>query len=989
MIQELAVLAREAGGKVFFHAQMDEGPLSFSYRQTRFAACALARELAKRGVTAGSYVACNLYNSPAFVFLVLAAAYGGFTLAVLNPRLSDEERLLRKVELENAAQRAHTVATRRATQGLQPQLSQPAQPSQLSTHADASPARHTANPTPIEILDEAAVNRLLLEGMGMRVSELGKDDGILEMTPAVMDVLDEATRRERAFDYTCTGIIMFTSGTSGTPKATELTWQALAGSARAANERLAIPGKGIWQMVLPLCHIGGLQVMVRSLLNKNPFILYERYRPSLILNDALTYRVTHISVVDKMLADLLESDHDRIISQYRCILLGGAALNHKTIRKALRAKASVFASYGMTETSSMIACAPITRGFTGELALLPGYEVRTMRADERGIGQLHVKGPGVFKGYLNARASFTADGWFVTGDQARFAHGLLTVSERTTDLIISGGENIYPAEVRDALLKVPGVKDAAVFGTADETWGYRPVAFVEADYSVAALAADHEALGVSAQETGIKPATCPQEFVRAVHDYLEPRMSHLHHPKHIFALPAFPRTAAGKTDMQELRRAYDFRIDIKRVTLHRIRQPFVRSVKTAKATISDRESFFVEVQDWAGRTGIAECVAFETNWYLPETLGDDYEVVKSALASVLLRERYLHPREVARSFATFPALAQYPLAKAAVEPAIWDLYGKIVGKPLAVLLREELVARMGSAEGAHGAPRGLSSSAASSAYSSLPESARSAVATAVAEFSPTLTVPGGPVIGIMSTEDTVAAVDRAVAEGYQRVKIKISPASALEKVEAVRRKHPDLAIFLDANQSFTEEHRDILHKFDALDITCIEEPLDPTYVPAQGRMSLLERLSLLQESLVTPICLDESVVTAQDMQRAMDLPNLRCYALKIAKFGGIGPALDFVSWARDNGVQVWMGGMYDTGVSKRMHAAFEALPPITLTGDLSGYNEYFAEDCALPPLVVEGGKVVLNPPGYEAGLGCELNRAYIKRHLVESVTIGK
>ena len=904
MIKELQRLAQGKGDNVFFYAQGNKNTLSFSYRQTRFAAAALAREIEKRGISKTGFVACNLFNGPEFVFLALAAAYGKFTLAVLNPRLSEDEQRLRKIELENATKNGN-----------------------------------------VDVLSEAAINRMFLEGTGISLADLARLEGKVPNNACTEDVLAYATACEDEFDPTRIALIMFTSGTSGTPKASQLSWASIMGSAHAANAALAKPGRGIWQLVLPMCHIGGFQIMVRSLLNDNAFILYSTYQPTRILNDVLTYKVTHISVVDKILVDLIEQDTDKIISQYSCILLGGAALNQKTIRKALRAKASVFASYGMTETSSMIACAPISRGFDGGLRLLPGYKTRIMRPDRDGVGLLHVMGPGVFKGYLNARSAFSADHWFVTGDRAVVdKDGFLYVFERSEDLIISGGENIYPAEVRKVLLQVPGISDACVFGTADEIWGYRPVAFVQADYSEAAIRHDHETLGLSEEETGIHAATCAQEYVRMVHAYLELRMSHLQHPKHIFALDAFPRTMVGKTDVQALKQLYDRRLDIKGISLYRIKQPFTTPVKTSQQVVSDRESFFVEIQDWAGRCGIAECVSFATNWYLPETIAQDYRIVKEHIAPLVMDERYLHPSEVSRSLATFPALAAYPMAKAAIEPAFWDLYGKITGAPMYELIGGETDKRV---------------------------------------------VDGGVVIGIMSDDDTLCAVDKAVAVGYERVKIKISPDSAWEKIERVRAKYPNLSIFLDANQSFTEEHRDILYKFDALNITCIEEPLDPAYVPVQGAMSLLERLSLLQETLKTPICLDESVVTAEDMEHAMSLKNLRCYAVKIAKFGGVQPALDFCAWARDNNVSVWMGGMFDTGISKRLHAAFETLSWVNLSGDISDYHEYFEHDCGFPPLLMNEGKLLLNEEGYEAGLGCVLNKPYLEKCKIDETHLVK
>lgn len=901
MITHLGEMARRKADKPLFYVQRDGRSLTMSYRRTRYAAAALARECKKHGIGEGSTVACSLHNGIELVLLAIAAAYGGFTLALFNPRLSYDERALRLAELENATAHARIVS-----------------------------------------MDESLLQRYMIDATGYDMATFSSLAD--EELPAafILDLESYATECEDTFCPDAQGVVMFTSGSSGTPKAAFLPWSCIVGSAKAANEVLALEGCGVWQLVLPMCHIGGFQVMVRSIVDGSTFIVYERYQPARILNDVLSFHVTHISVVDKMLADLLTCDHDKVIGQYACILLGGAGLNDKTLRQALKAKAHVYASYGMTETASLIAVAPVTKNFSGALRVLPGYDVRIMRPDKQGIGQLHVSGPGVFSHYLNARKAMSADNYFVTGDRASVDRsGFLHVYERTEDLIISGGENIYPAEIRDALLRVPGIKDAYVFGTADETWGYRPVAFVEADYSAAALEADHETLGLDLQETGIAPATCPQEFAHMVHAYLESRMSRLHHPKHILVLDAFPRTVAGKTDRIALKQLYDKRIDIKSVTLYRIKQPFVHPVKTAKHEVRFRESFFVEVKDWAGRTGIAECVSFTTNWYLPETLDEDFEIVRDRIAPLIMNERYTHPSEVAASLATFPVLAAYPMAKAAVEPALWDLYGKIVGQPLSRLI--------GGSDQEK--------------------------------------VLGGVVIGLGSADEVCAAVDRAVQQGYTRVKLKVEPCHALEVVTAVRERHPDLMLMLDANQSFNETHLDVLCKLDKLNLACIEEPYDPAYVPLDGQRNLFARLSRLQDSLKTPVCLDESVVTAADMEQAMGFDNLRCYALKIAKFGGVQPTLDIYHWMREQGKIVWMGGMFDTGVSKRLHAAFCALPGMDIPGDLSDYAAYFQNDCALPPLELEQGELRLNRADYAFGLGCELDRDYIRACVVDEVTI--
>lgn len=899
MIAQLAEMAYRKAGQMFFCVQKDTRSVTFSYRRTRFAAAALAHQLAKHGYGRGTTLACNLYNGAEIVVLSLAAAYGGFTLALLNPRLSYDERKLRIVELENATGEAG-----------------------------------------IDVLEQPTVERLMIDATGYGLADFASlPEGSV---PHATQLEAYARECEAAWDAEEAGIVMFTSGSSGTPKATLLPWSCITGAAAAANEVLGLEGRGVWQTVLPMCHIGGFQIMVRSLLSGSAFIVYEHYDPARVLNDVLSFRVTHISVVDKILADLLENDRDKVIGQYACILLGGAALNQKTLRMALRAKANLYASYGMTETSSLIATAPVTRGFDGGLELLPGYDARVVSPDADGIGQLHVMGPGIFEGYLNARKAMSSDGYFVTGDRASIDRdGLLRVYARTEDLIISGGENIYPAEIRDVLLGIPGVRDAYVFGTADETWGYRPVAFIEADYSAAAIARDEEEWGIDPAQSCIHAATCPQEYAHMVHDYLNGRMSKLHHPKHILVMSEFPRTVAGKTDRRALKQRYDKRIDIKSVTLHRVKQPFTHPVKTAKGKVETRESFFVEIEDWAGRTGISECVSFATNWYLPETIGEDYAVVRDSIAPVVLGERYLHPSEVSASLATFPALAKYPMAKAAVEPAFWDLYGKITGQPLSKLI------------GGSNAEKIL----------------------------------GGAVVGIAPVEEVREKVNALVAEGYTRVKMKIEPETALECVSAVRADHPDLTLMLDANQSFDESHLDVLCKLDAFNPVCIEEPYNPKYIPTSGERNLFVRLSLLQDELKTMVCLDESVVTANDMEAAMELDNLRCYALKISKFGGIQPALDFYRWVRSQGKTVWMGGMFDTGISKRMHAAFATLPGMDLQPDVSDYSEYFAHDTAIPAMQLTNGELVLNTPKHPVGLGCILDKDYVRSIAVDEVTV--
>ena len=125
------------------------------------------------------------------------------------------------------------------------------------------------------------------------------------------------------------------------------------------------------------------------------------------------------------------------------------------------------------------------------------------------------------------------------------------------------------------------------------------------------------------------------------------------------------------------------------------------------------------------------------------------------------------------------------------------------------------------------------------------------------------------------------------------------------------------------------------------------------------------------------------MVTEGDLSRALEYPELTCYAVKIGKFGGVQPTLDFYREARKRGIELWMAGMYETGVSKRLHAAFETLLGVNIPGDISETSRYFEQDITDPPFTVRQGVVVLNQKGHEAGLGCELDYQALDTVLME------
>ncbi len=931
--------ARVNPDRVFFTFVNKMGTeTSYTYRQTRLIAAALARRLQAGGVRQGDAVVVDLPNNAACLFLSLAAAYGPFTLVLLNHRLSSAEKLSRMLELER--------------EGVD-----------VACTVDEAYADYLLEGVSTVLHDEQSFLEIIYRDMPRTRVIMGARQDIIE------DTIHFAEREAHLFDPDTRAVIMLTSGTTGKPKAVPLLWRQLVAAAEISNESISTPGEGLWQAVLPFYHIGGFEVIVRSVANGTSLRVYERFDASRILRDVEAWHVTHISVVDKMLQDMLaveereqqrheqeqkqSQDEDQNqkntpagrLSLYKCILLGGGALNPQTIDRALCTKARVYASYGMTETASQIANALITPEFSGGLKLMRGYEVHIVDPDEEGFGRLAVRGPGVFGGYLNARAAFTVDGFFLTGDEAALIDGLLYVSERTSDMFVSGGENIYPAEIAQAICKVSGVSDAYVFGVPDEKWGRRPVAIVE-----------REQTNLHGQE---------------VRRLIERRLSKLTVPDEILMVDKLPRTGIGKIDRAATEELYDNRLDVVKIVLHRVRLPFLTPFKTAQKTLTHRELVIVEVIDHAGRVGLGECVSFETDWYLPETLDNDVEFIRSDLAPVLLNHVFLHPREVSSVLGAVSGSEKLPMAQSSLEMALWDLYGRIQNRPLWALINEEYDRMWGI------------NTLRATGMIMHPDAPRSASIQGTQAL-----VYAGAVVGVGEPAETMNEVEKAVDEGYRRVKLKIVPYQGIAAVRAVREAFPDLLITLDANRSFVIDDIEELRAFDDLGVGWIEEPLAITSRRGlEGSSDPLVRLSRLQHSLVTPLCVDESFSNAIEAERILKLNNLRCIAIKVSKFGSIERALYFIMRAQSQGRNVWMGGMYDTGISRRVHAAFETLPGIVIPGDIGATSRYFEVDVTTPPYTTTHGCVLLNEQDHRGGIGCDINKDELERVLVNSEVI--
>lgn len=273
---------------------------------------------------------------------------------------------------------------------------------------------------------------------------------------------------------------VFTSGSTGTPKAALHSLGNHYFSAKGSNENIALAPGDRWLLSLPLYHVGGLAILFRCLLAGAAVVVPLSGKP---LREVLVrQRVTHVSLVATQMRRLLQ-DEGEVPSGLKAVLLGGSAIPPALIDEAHARGWPLYTSYGLTEMASQVATTPpnATRAqLRTSGAVLPHREL-TLAPD----GEILVRGETLFQGYLERgalRRPLDEEGWFHTGDLGTFGpDGLLRVRGRKDHLFISGGENIQPEEVEEALCRLKEVREAVVVPVPDEEYGQRPVAFVRGE----------------------------------------------------------------------------------------------------------------------------------------------------------------------------------------------------------------------------------------------------------------------------------------------------------------------------------------------------------------------------------------------------------------------------------------------------------------------------------------------------------------------------
>lgn len=286
----------------------------------------------------------------------------------------------------------------------------------------------------------------------------------------------------KSFNQQDIASIMFTSGTTGPQKAVPQTFNNHYASAKGCKSSLGFDSTTIWLSVLPIYHISGLSVLLRSVIEGFTVRLLDKFDTQRMMHIIKNEHITHVSLVPQTLQWLMDAG---LTQPYKLekILLGGAKLSVALIDEALNYQLPIYNSFGMTETcSQFLTASPDMLARRHDTVGKPSSKVsiKIHNPNRDGHGELWLKGNNVMDGYLYPKGLKDAfvDGYFKTGDIAEVdKDGFVVIYDRRKDLIISGGENIYPYEIEMQAKQFDGIKDAMCVPLSDETWGQVPLLY--------------------------------------------------------------------------------------------------------------------------------------------------------------------------------------------------------------------------------------------------------------------------------------------------------------------------------------------------------------------------------------------------------------------------------------------------------------------------------------------------------------------------------
>ncbi len=366
---------------------------------------------------------------------------------------------------------------------------------------------------------------------------------------------------------------------------------------------------------------------------------------------------------------------------------------------------------------------------------------------------------------------------------------------------------------------------------------------------------------------------------------------------------------------------------IERVELRKIRLPYVAPFETSGWREDGSYAVIVRV-DAAGITGWGESPVGSSPFYNEENTNTVWTIQQDFLVPMLLQADLRGPEDVPLAFAR---VRGNRMAKAGLEFAVWDLFGKLQGRSLKEML---------------GGTRDR--------------------------------VPVGVSVGIQKDIDTlIRVVGGYLEEGYRRIKLKIRPGWDIEPTRAVRNTWPDLMLQVDANSIYHLSDAEHLARLDEFNLLLIEQPLEHDDIFDHAK---------LKPYLKTPLCLDESIVSPAHARWAIEMQACDIINIKPSRIGGFVDAKRIHDMAQEAGMPVWHGGMLETGIGRAANVALASLPNFSLPGDISANARYFARDIVHNPFTLNEDSTLTVPTA--PGCGAEVDEAYLDEVTVERWEMG-
>ena len=356
-----------------------------------------------------------------------------------------------------------------------------------------------------------------------------------------------------------------------------------------------------------------------------------------------------------------------------------------------------------------------------------------------------------------------------------------------------------------------------------------------------------------------------------------------------------------------------------RVVLRHLQMEQKSPFSTSFGTMKMKDFILVEAIDEDGVSGWGESVAFHAPWYSEETLKTNWHMLEDFLLPLTFQSPFEHPDELNQRFAF---IRKNNMAKAAIEGAIWDLYAKKKQIPLS--------------EAIGGKKK---------------------------------QIEVGISIGIQkSTDELLSLIDRYATEGYRRMKVKIKPGWDVNVIAAIRKKFPDIPLMADANSAYSLADLDLLKELDQYGLMMIEQPL--------ASDDIIDHATL-QSQIKTPICLDESIHSAEDARKAIEIGGCQIINLKIGRVGGISESIKIHDLCQEKGIPVWCGGMLEAGVGRAHNIAITTLDNFILPGDTAASAHYWERDIIDPEVTMVDGLITVPET---PGIGYEVNRRIVDRY---------